>query len=116
MLKERHCIFELDDYQSRSTSRNSSRTFIFYNVYQQSPRKNEKKEDVLQFADDTNIIFHSKSDEILLCEIDSVSEKTDSYMRQNVLTLNPDKREVVYFSKVEMVNHKLNNFFIMEFS
>ena len=37
-------------------------------------------------------------------------------MRQNVLTLNPDKTEIVYFSKVEMVNQKLNNFFIMEFS
>ena len=41
--KERNWIFELGDNQSRSTSRNSSRTFNFYNVYQRFPRKKEKK-------------------------------------------------------------------------
>ena len=56
----------------------------------------KKREDVLQFADDTCIICHSKSDENLLCEINSVS---DSYMRQNMLTLNRDKTEIVIFSK-----------------
>ena len=66
-----------------------------------------KKEDVLQFADDTCIICHSKSDENLLCEINSVFESTDSYTRQNMLTLNRDKTEIVVFQKV--VNQKLNN-------
>ena len=59
----------------------------------------KKREDVLQFADDTCIICHSKSDENLLCEFNSVFENTDSYMRQNMLTLNRDKTEIVVFSK-----------------
>ena len=111
MRKERHLIFELGDNQSWSTLRNSSRTFNFHNVYQRYPRKNE--EDVLQFAEDTCIICHSKSDENLFCKINSVFEHTDSYMRQNMLTLNRDKTEIVVFQK--MVNQKLNNCIIMEF-
>ena len=75
----------------------------------------KKREDVLQFADDTCIFCHSKSDENVLCEFNSVFENTDSYMRQNMLTLNRDKTEIVIFSK-KMVNQKLNNFIIMEFS
>ena len=59
----------------------------------------KKREDVLQFAEDTCIICHSKSDENLLCDINSVFENTDSYMRQNTLTLNRDKTEIVVFSK-----------------
>ena len=74
----------------------------------------KKREDVLQFADDTCIIWQSKSNENHLCEINSVFENTDSYMRQNMLTLNRDKTEIVIFSKI--VNQKLNNFIIMEFS
>ena len=63
------------------------------------PEKMKKREDVLQFADDTCIICHSKSDENLLCEINSVFENTDSYMRQITLTLNRNKTEIVVFSK-----------------
>ena len=59
----------------------------------------KKREDVLQFADDTCIICLSKSDENPLCEINSVFESTDSYMRQNMLTLNRDKTEIVVFFK-----------------
>ena len=63
------------------------------------PEKMKKREDVLQFADDTRIICHSKSNENLLCKINSVFENTDSYMRQNMLTLNQDKTEIVFFFK-----------------
>ena len=63
------------------------------------PEKMKKREDVLQFADYTCIICHSKYNENLLCEINIVFESTDSYMRQNMLTLNRDKTEVVVFSK-----------------
>ena len=77
--------------------------------------KMKKREDALQFADDTCIICHSKSDENLLCEINSVFENTDSYMRQNMLTLNRDKREIVFFFQ-KMVHQKMNNFIIMELS
>ena len=75
----------------------------------------KKREDVLQFADDTCIICHSKSDENLLCEINSVFKNTESYMRQNMLTLNRDKTEIVIFFQ-KMVNQKLKNFILMEFS
>ena len=64
------------------------------------PEKMKKREDVFQFADDTCIFCHSKSDENLLCEINSVFENTDSYMRQNMLTLNRDKTGIVFFSKI----------------
>ena len=71
-----------------------------------------KKEDVLQFWEviqsfqgevlqglQRGFYSHSKSDENLLFEINSVFEHTDSYMRQNMLTLNRDKTEIVIFSK-----------------
>ena len=72
---------------------------IFLIYINEFPEKMKKREDVLQFADDTCINCHSKSDENLLCEINSVFESTDSYMRQNMLTLNRDKTEIVAFSK-----------------
>ena len=73
---------------------------IFITYINDFPEKKAKKrEDVLQFADDTCIICHSKFDEYLLCEVNSVFENTDSCMRQNMLTLNRDKTEIVVFSK-----------------
>ena len=72
---------------------------IFIKYINGFPEKMKKREDVLQFADDTCIISHSKSDENLLCEINSVFENTDSYMRQIMLTLNRDKTKIVVFSK-----------------
>ena len=78
---------------------NSSRTFDFHYVYQRFSRKNKKREDVLQFADDTCIICHSKSDENIFCEISSAFEHTYNYMRQIMLTLNRDKTKIVVFQK-----------------
>ena len=73
---------------------------IFLIYINDFPEKMKKREDVLQFADDTCIICHSKSDENLLCEINSVYESTDIYMRQNMLTLNWDKnRNCGFFKK-----------------
>ena len=76
----------------------------------------KKREDVLQFADDTCIICHSKSNENFLCEINSVFESTDIYMRQKMLTLNRDKTEIVVFSengasKIEQFHY--NGIFIL---
>ena len=88
---------------------------LIFNVYQRFPRKIEKGEDVLQFADDTCIICHSKSDENLLCKNNGVFENTERYMRQNILTFYPDKTEIVVFSKngeskIEQFHH--NRIFI----
>ena len=47
----------------------------------------------------TCIICHFKFDENLLCEINSIFESTESYMRRNMLTLNRDKTESVFFFK-----------------
>ena len=72
---------------------------IFIVYINDFPEKMKKREDVLQFADDTCIICHSKSNENLLFKINSVFENTDSYMRQNLLTLIRDKTVIVVFSK-----------------
>ena len=61
------------------------------------PEKMKKREDVLQFADDRGIICNSKSDANLLCEINIVFEHAESYMRQDMLALNRDKTEIVFF-------------------
>ena len=47
----------------------------------------------------TCIICHSKSAENLLFEINNVFENTESYMSQNMLTLNRDKTEIEVFSR-----------------
>ena len=72
---------------------------IFIMYINDFPEKMKKRGDVFQFADDTCIICHSKSDENLLCENNSVFENTDNYMRQNMLNLNRDKTEIVVSSK-----------------
>ena len=73
---------------------------IFILYINDFPEKMKEREDVLQFADDTCIICHSKSDGNLLCKINSVFENTDSYMRQNMLTLNRDQnRNCDFFKK-----------------
>ena len=54
-----------------------------------------KKEQVLQFSYDTSIISHTIYDENLLCEINSVFQDTDIYIRQKMLTLKRDKTEFV---------------------
>ena len=55
------------------------RPLIFIIYINDFPEKMKKREDVLQLADDTSIICHSKSDENLLCEINSVFENTELY-------------------------------------
>ena len=72
---------------------------IFIMYINDFPEKMKKREDVLQFSDETCVVCHSKSGKNLLCEINSVFENTDSYMRQNMLTLNQNKTEIVVFSK-----------------
>ena len=75
------------------------RPLIFIMYINDFAEKMKKREDVLQFADDSCIICHSKFDHNLLCEVNSVFENTDSYMRQNMLTLNRDRTKFVIFSK-----------------
>ena len=53
--------------------------------------------EVLQFADDTSIICHSKTESNLLSKAEIVFKSTDRYMRQNQLTLNRDKTEIIIF-------------------
>ena len=53
--------------------------------------------EVLQFADDTSIICHSKTESNLLSKAEIVFRLTDQYMRQNQLTLNRDKTEIIIF-------------------
>ena len=96
---KRHWIIELGDNHWQSISKNGSQTFKFHYVYKRFPNKNDIKR--RRFTVCRCIFGHSKSksDEILLWEIISVFEHTDSYTRQNMLTLNRDQTEIVIFSK-----------------
>ena len=55
----------------------------------------------------THALFVIPNPMKISCEINSVFESTESYMRQNMLTLNRDKTEIVFFFQ-KMVNQKLN--------
>ena len=53
--------------------------------------------DVLQFADDTAILCHAKNEVNLQLIAEDTLNKTDQYMKQNRLTLNEKKTELMVF-------------------
>ena len=53
--------------------------------------------DVLQFADDTAILCHAKNEANLQLIAEDTLNKTDQYMKQNRLTLNEKKTELMVF-------------------
>ena len=53
--------------------------------------------DVLQFADDTAILCHAKNEANLQLIAEDTLNKTDQYMKQNRLTLNEKKTELMGF-------------------
>ena len=67
--------------------------------------------DVLQFADDTAILCHAKNEASLQLIAEDTLNKTDQYMKQNRLTLNEKKTELMVFrneklSIIETVDFK----------
>ena len=53
--------------------------------------------DLLQFADDTAILCHAKNEANLQLIAEDTLNKTDQYMKQNRLTLNEKKTELMVF-------------------
>ena len=69
--------------------------------------------DVLQFADDTAILCHAKNEANLQLIAEDTLNKIDQYMKQNRLTLNEKKTELMVFRNgklpiIETVDFKGN--------
>ena len=60
--------------------------------------KLEGEYDAVQFADDTSIICKFKRIENIPRKIEKVLEQTEKYLTENQLTLNADKREMLFFT------------------
>ena len=58
--------------------------------------KLEGENDVVQFADDTNIICKFERNENVPQKIEKLLEQTDKYLTENQLTLNADKTEMLF--------------------
>ena len=58
--------------------------------------------DLLQFADDTAILCHAKNEANLQLIAEDTLNKTDQYMKQNRLTLNEKKTELMVFRKEKL--------------
>ena len=54
--------------------------------------------ELVQSADDTSILCRYEPRETIATKIENILLKTDSYLKENQLTLNPDKKELLYFS------------------
>ena len=66
---------------------------------------------VFQFADDTAILCYTKKESNLPLKAEDTLNKTDQYMKQNRLTLNEEKMEIMVFRNeklpiIEPVNFK----------
>ena len=70
-----------------------------------------RKCDVLQFADDTRTLRHGKNEANYMLKTEDALNNTDQYMKQNRLTLNKEKTELMVFrneklSIIQNVNFK----------
>ena len=70
-----------------------------------------KSSDVLQFADDTAILYHEKNEQCLEAKAEKILMETEQYMKQNKLTLNEGKTEIMVFK-----NEKIPNVNCVEFN
>ena len=61
--------------------------------------------DVLQFADNTAILCHAKNEANLQLVAEDTLNRTDHYMKQNRLTLNEEKTELMVFRNEKIANH-----------
>ena len=63
--------------------------------------------ELVQFADDTSILCRYEPGETIATKIENILLKTDSYLKENQLTLNADKTELLYFSTREELESKV---------
>ena len=54
--------------------------------------------ELVQFADDTSVLWRYEPGETLATKIENILLKTHNYLMKNQLTLNADKTELLYFS------------------
>ena len=53
--------------------------------------------ELIQFADDTSILCRYEPGETIATKTENILLKTDSYLKENQLTLNADKTELLFF-------------------
>ena len=63
--------------------------------------------ELVQFADDTSILCRYEPGETIATKIENILLKTDSYLKENQLTLNADKTELIYFSTSDELEPKV---------
>ena len=69
-----------------------------------------KSSNVLQFADDTAILCHEKSEQCLEAKAKKILMETEQYMKQNKLTLNEGKTEIMVFKNEKLPTVKCVEF------
>ena len=74
-------------------------TLIFLLYVNDFSEKLEGENDVVQFPDDTSVIFIFESNEHILQKIKNIYEQKDKYLIENQFTLNADKTEMLFFYK-----------------
>ena len=63
--------------------------------------------ELVQFADETSILCRYEPGETVATKIEIIVLKTDSYLKENQLTLNADKTELLYFSTRDELEPKV---------
>ena len=63
--------------------------------------------ELVQFADDTSILCRYEPGQTITTKIENSLLKTDSYLKENQLTLNADKTELLYFSTRDELEPKV---------
>ena len=86
-------------------------TLVFINYVNNFGEEIGKSSNVLQFADDTAILFYEKNEQCLEAKAKKILMETEQYMKQNKLTLNEGKTEIMVFK-----NEKLPTVNCVEFN
>ena len=63
--------------------------------------------ELVQFADNSSILCRYEPGETITTEIENILLKTDNYLKENQLTLNADKTELLYFPTREELEPKV---------
>ena len=71
-------------------------------------RKSKSDFELVQFADKTGTLCRYEPGETISTKTENILLKTDSYLKENQLTLNADKTELLYFSTSDELEPKLN--------
>ena len=69
--------------------------FVFYVNHFSEKIKGDFE--LVQFADNSSILCRYEPGETITTEIENILLKTDNYLKENQLTLNADKTELLYF-------------------